>query len=94
MLLLRINTQVIGHVHQTTSDAYVGKRAIPQYLGRYNWSLARELKGPEVFFASTPGRALPQAVALVPCLDWDRIVRTVEDFKVGGPVGGWWPERY
>ncbi|GAX78830.1 hypothetical protein CEUSTIGMA_g6267.t1 [Chlamydomonas eustigma] len=74
--------QVIGHIHQTYADGFVGKRAITQYLGRYNWTLAKQVqKGPGVFFASQQDRPLPQAVALVPCLDLGKLIRSLEDFK-------------
>lgn len=41
-----------------------------------------------MFFASVQSRALPKAVALVPCLQLGHLVKSLEDFKVGEGEGG------
>jgi hypothetical protein len=41
---LTCGCQVIGHIHQSTGDAYVTKSGLLQLLGRFNWTLSEALK--------------------------------------------------
>ena len=73
--------QVLGHIHQTPCDSWIGKRTLAQMIGEYDWGLAKKLKGDNLFFASTDTISHPKLIAFAPCLDLGLFVKTLEDFK-------------
>lgn len=73
--------QVLGHIHQTPCDSWIGKRTIGQMLKQYNWSISKRLNGNNIFFASSNLVPSPKVVAFVPCLDIGKFITSLEDYK-------------
>jgi hypothetical protein len=73
--------QVLGHIHQTPCDSWIGKRTIGQMLGHYNWTLSRQLRGNQLYFASSDLVPRPKVVVFAPCLKLGKFVTTLEDYK-------------
>lgn len=77
--------QVLGHIHQTAADGFVGKTGVLQALGHYDWQLAHKVKGEAGVFqlSAKMGQAVPKVVAMHPAVNWQRLLQSEEDFKVG-----------